>query len=296
MIGRMSTMQFSLGGVNNILDAQAQVARLQEQLGTGKAILTPSDDPTAYVQLTNLKTELSRVESYQKNIAALTSSLSFEEATLTTANGLLLRVRELTIQGQNGTLSDSDRAAIASEIDSIRDQLLGIANTKNANDEYIFAGSASTAAAYSEAGVFQGDTVIRQINIASGIRVGEGHSGSEVFESVSDEDNLFTVLDNLSLALTDNDQDAVSSSFLGVENAIEQLSTVRTSIGTRMNWIDDQAALNENFNLSLNRTISSIEDLDVAEAISQLNLQMVSLQAAQQTFVKTQNLSIFNYL
>jgi flagellar hook-associated protein 3 FlgL len=63
-----------------------------------------------------------------------------------------------------------------------------------------------------------------------------------------------------------------------------------------MNWVDDQAALNENFNLGLNRTISEIEDLDIAEAIGRLQLQMVSLQAAQQTFVKTQNLSLFNYL
>ncbi len=296
MIGRMSTMQFSLGGVNNILDAQAQVARLQEQLGTGKAILTPSDDPTAYVQLTNLKTELSRVESYQKNIAALTSSLSFEEASLDTANDLLIRVRELTIQGQNGTLSGSDREAIANEIRGLRDQLLSIANTKNADGEYIFAGSASTTAAYSDAGMFQGDSVIRQINIASGVRVGEGHSGAEAFERVNGNDNVFTVLADLTAALSADDQPAVSASFVDIDAALEQLSNVRTSIGTRMNWIDDQAALNENFNLSLQRTVSSIEDLDVAEAISQLNLQMVSLQAAQQTFVKTQNLSIFNYL
>ena len=296
MIGRMSTMQFNLGGVNNILDAQAQVARLQEQLGTGKAILTPADDPTAYVQLTNLKTELSRVESYQKNISALTSALSYEEASLDTANNLLVRVRELTIQGQNGTLSDSDRTAIATEISALRDQLLSIANTTNADGEYIFAGSASTEAAYSDDGTFQGDSLIRQINIASGVSVGEGHSGADLFEQISDGDNIFTVLSDLTLALSDNDQEVVSAKFVDLDTALEQLSTVRTSIGTRMNWIDDQAALNENFNLSLQRTVSSIEDLDVAEAITQLNLQMVSLQAAQQTFVKTQNLSIFNYL
>ena len=144
--------------------------------------------------------------------------------------------------------------------------------------------------------MFQGDSVIRQINIASGVRVGEGHSGAEAFEQVNGNDNVFTVLADLTAALSADDQPAVSASFVDIDAALEQLSNVRTSIGTRMNWIDDQAALNENFNLSLQRTVSSIEDLDVAEAISQLNLQMVSLQAAQQTFVKTQNLSIFNYL
>ena len=63
-----------------------------------------------------------------------------------------------------------------------------------------------------------------------------------------------------------------------------------------MNWIEDQASINDNFNLNLQRTISDIQDLDIAEAIGRLQLQMVSLQAAQQTFVRTQNLSLFNYL
>ena len=88
----------------------------------------------------------------------------------------------------------------------------------------------------------------------------------------------------------------VPEKFVNVDAAIEQVSSVRTSVGVRMNWIDDQAALNDNFNLDLQRTMSEIEDLDIADAIGRLQLQMVSLQAAQQTFVKTQNLSLFNYL
>ena len=63
-----------------------------------------------------------------------------------------------------------------------------------------------------------------------------------------------------------------------------------------MNLIDNQSMLNDNFNLDLQQTLSEIEDLDIAEAVGRLQMQMVSLQAAQQTFVKTQNLSIFNYL
>ena len=96
--------------------------------------------------------------------------------------------------------------------------------------------------------------------------------------------------------MRDNDQETVSARFVDVDDATEQLSSVRTSIGVRMNWVEDQASLNDNFNLDLQRTISDIQDLDIAEAVGRLQLQMVSLQAAQQTFVKTQSLSLFNYL
>ncbi|MEC8634033.1 MAG: flagellar hook-associated protein FlgL [Pseudomonadota bacterium] len=296
MIGRLSTLQFNQSGVSTILDAQAEVARLQEQIGTGRRIMRPSDDPSGSVQLVKLNTELSKIESYQKNIAAVTSALSFEEVALDSANDLLLRARELTIQGQNGTLSQSDKNAIASEIDGLREQLLSIGNMQNADGEYIFAGTASAAPAYDANGVFQGDALVRQINIGEGVRVAQGHSGAEIFEAVNAGLNTFDVLAGLSQALRDNDQETVSARFIDVDGAAEKLSSVRTSVGVRMNWIEDQASLNDNFNLDLQRTISDIQDLDIAEAIGRLQLQMVSLQAAQQTFVQTQNLSLFNYL
>ena len=296
MIGRLSTLQFNQSGVSTILEAQAQVSRLQEQIGTGRRVMTPSDDPSASVRLVELNTELSKIESHQKNISTLTSALSFEEVALNSASDVLLRVRELTIQGQTGTLAQSDRDAIATEIDGLRVQLLSIGNMQNAEGEYIFAGTASNAPAYDANAVFQGDAIVREVNIGQGVRVASGHSGAEVFEGVNGARNAFDVLADLSQALRNDNQAVVSERFIDVDAATEQLSSVRTSIGVRMNWIDDQASLNDSFNLDLKRTISDIQDLDIAEAIGRLQLQMVSLQAAQQTFVKTQNLSLFNYL
>jgi flagellar hook-associated protein 3 FlgL len=296
MIGRMSTLQFNQSGVSTILDAQAQVSRLQEQIGTGKRTLTPSDDPSASAKLSTLKTELSKIDSFQKNISFITSALSFEEVALNSANDVLLRIRELAIQAQNGTLAQSDRDAIATEIDELREQLLNVSNTQDASGQYIFSGSASTTPAYSVAGVFQGDNLVREVNIGANIRIAEGHSAADIFEGANATSNTFTVLSELSTALRQNDAATIAASFSDVDRSIEKLSSVRTSVGVRMNWVDKQSALNENFNLALTRTISEIEDLDIAEAIGRLQLQMVSLQAAQQTFVKTQNLSLFNYL
>ena len=67
-------------------------------------------------------------------------------------------------------------------------------------------------------------------------------------------------------------------------------------MGVRMNRVDDQQALNANFNVRLQETLSGLEDLDYTKAITEMNLQMVALEAAQMAYTKTQSLSLFNYM
>ena len=81
-----------------------------------------------------------------------------------------------------------------------------------------------------------------------------------------------------------------------LDQNLAQLQVVRTDIGVRLNRVEDQANLNEAFNLQVTSTVSQLEDIDYAETISQLQLQLVALQAAQQTFVQTTGLTIFNFL
>jgi len=81
-----------------------------------------------------------------------------------------------------------------------------------------------------------------------------------------------------------------------LDTAIGRLLEVRAQVGARLNVLDSQDATNQDFKLSIESTKANIEDLDIAEAISRFNLQVVSLQAAQQAFVKVQGLSLFNLL
>ena len=87
-----------------------------------------------------------------------------------------------------------------------------------------------------------------------------------------------------------------SRGLINIDNALEKILTVQADVGTRMRRAEMQADTNEAFNYQLQETLSGLEDLDYAEAISRLNIQMLALQAAQQTFAKTQQMSLFNYL
>ena len=87
-----------------------------------------------------------------------------------------------------------------------------------------------------------------------------------------------------------------SRGLINIDNALEKILTVQADVGTRMRRAEMQADTNEAFNYQLQETLSGLQDLDYAEAISRLNIQMLALQAAQQTFAKTQQMSLFNYL
>lgn len=302
MITRMSSAQLQNAGLRAITDAQTQLATLQQQVATGKKLQSASDDPNAAVQLLELRSELTLMQTHQENMTLVDAALSQEESVISSVSKALNRVRELTIQGQNEILAQSDREAIATEIDGLREQLLSLANSTNFNGESIFSGSRTNIPAYSEAGVYQGDDLVREINIARAVTIKLGHAGADVFERGEGEANVFQLLDNLAEALrlpageNEDRLDIMQTNALALDESIDQLAALRTSIGTRMSLLDNQLALNDGLTFELTKTMSNLEDLDMPSAISELNLKMVTLQAAQQTFVKTQSLTLFDYL
>jgi flagellar hook-associated protein 3 FlgL len=71
---------------------------------------------------------------------------------------------------------------------------------------------------------------------------------------------------------------------------------VRAEVGARLSMLDDVQAAREDFNVEVQRNLSNLQDIDYAEAISRMNRQMLGLQAAQQSYTRVSQLSLFNYL
>ena len=318
MIGRMSSDQIHQSGLDVILDAQKKLSRTQEELASGKRLLTPADDPVATAQIQSIRSELSRIETMQSNISRASSELAMVEDSVASVEGLLMRARELAVRGANDSLSLQDREIIATEIDALREQLIAAANTQGSDGDYIYAGYAVSAAPYTDATVnatYAGDTGVRAINIAPGLTVNTRFAGEAVFgqgSAATGQLNAFEALAVLSAGLRGNASAAITSltnngnavtqdeainiSMQALDTNLETVRSVRTQLGVRMNRVDDQQALNANFNVRLQETLSGLEDLDYTKAITEMNLQMVALEAAQMAYTKTQSLSLFNYM
>ena len=306
MIGRLSSAQLHQGSLDVILDAQARLQRTQEELATGTGILSPSDDPISSVRIVQVQTELSRVETYQRNADVANQELRFTEGTLASIEEVLIRAKQLAVQGSNGTLSFQDKKLLAEEVSGLRGQLISISKVKGINGEFIFSGSRSDMAPFDEVDgemQFVGDDLVRSVNLAPAITVDIRLTAESVFgASGVGEQSLFDTLSLLSSTLSDpeltTDQfaSAMESSMTMLDVGIERVTSQRASVGLRMNRVDDQIVLNDSFNLRLQETLSGLKDLDYAKAISEMNLQMVALEAAQKAYTNTQGNSLFNYL
>ena len=297
MIGRMSSNQIHQSSLDVILDAQARLQRTQEQLATGKQLLNPSDDPIATSQIMTIRSELSRIETLQKNANHAYSELSLAESTVAGVQDALQRARELAVRGNNDALGATEKAMIASEIEGLRTQIMALANTKSASGEYLFAGFSSDQAAYQEAdGIvsYQGDDNAREVNLSASTTIKTRLSGTEVFGD--DAGGVFSSLTAVVTSLRADGRVGFEEAFEALDASMTTVSEARSSLGVRMNRVSEQQSLNESFNLQLTKTLSGLEDLDYARAIGEMNLQMVALEAAQKAYTNTQGISLFNYL
>lgn len=297
MIGRMSSAQIHQGSLNVILEAQARLQRTQEELATGKRVLNPSDDPVAASQIMSIRSELSRIETLQKNANHAYSDLSLAESTLAGVQDALQRVRELAVRGNNDALGAEEKAIIASEIEGLRTQILSLANTQSASDEYIFAGVSSDQQAYVEEDGnirFQGDANAREVNLSSSTTVKTRLTGGEVFGQ--ETASVFDAMTSLAESLRAEDSAGFDLAFEALDTSMTEVNDARSTLGVRMNQVSEQQSLNESFNLQLTKTLSGLEDLDYARAISDMNLQLVALEAAQQAYTQSQSTSLFDYL
>ena len=193
---RISTFWMQQSAVNAMLDQQAQVAHTQLEVATGKRILSPSDDPAGASRALDLTHASAANAQYQRNIDAVDSRLGNEDQTLSSVTDVLQRVRTLALEGANGTLSDGDRKNLATEIRQRLAQLVQLANTKDANGEYIFAGNATRTQPSVQNGsgvAYVGDQGQRAIAIAPGQTVATGDPGSDVFQNIPAGNGTFDI-------------------------------------------------------------------------------------------------------
>lgn len=299
---RISSFQVFRQGVNSILDQQAQLYETQNQLSTGKRINSPSDDPISAARLIGLSESARTTEQYQENILTAQSRLELEEGALASVGDALLRVRELAVAGQNSTYGPDERNALALEVRQLAGEVLGLANRKQANGQFMFAGYQVQTVPFSETapGVFSyaGDAGQRMIQVGPARQIADGDSGQAVFMDIPDGgggfESVFATLETLASELEANVSNVGTIDQL--DRAMEHLVGFRATTGARLNALESQQTINEALLLQLEVTRSGIEDLDYAEAASRLSHETITLQAAQQAFVRVQELNLFNFL
>lgn len=197
---RISSAQIQQLALRSMLDQQVKLSKTQQQVSTGKRILTPADDPAAAATLLGLDQSLSITSQYQDNITIARNHLKGEEAALDSITRIMDRVREIAVQGNNAPLTNSDRSALAAEVRQRLDELTALANNRDASGEYTFAGLQSRSQPFSVDGngvyTYNGDSGQRSLQVGPSRQVAIGDSGTAVFRAIREGNGTFATQDN----------------------------------------------------------------------------------------------------
>ncbi len=374
----------------------------QNEISSNKSFTTASQNPTAAGSVNNYTQALAQSEQFGTNASSAQTNLQTEDNALSQVQNQLNSLRTLTLEAGNGTLTSSDRTAIATQAVQIQNSLLALANTTNGNGEYIFGGYTATTQPFtltSTGATYNGDQGQRQVQIAAGQTVADGDNGDTVFNQINTGNGTFqvtaetgntgsaligattvtspaayvagnykinftdatdyTVTDSavppntvssgtytdgstitfngqqITLSGTPNAGDTfdvtpstAQSIFATVQNlvtalqapastasgastalnnslgnginnldqALNNISNVRSSVGGRLNSITTQQSVASSQQIQLQTSISQLQSLDYASAITTLDQQQTTLSAALQSFQLTQGLTLFKYL
>ena len=289
---------------------QNKMADTQAQLSQGKQLIKPSDAPDQAAVIQRMKSVMSRQESFHTSLSTLNSRLQNEDTTLKSATNLLVRAKEIAVQSANDTLAPVNRKALAAEMQGVRDQLLSLANAKDDNGNFLFSGSRSDKPAFGSPGpgqtpIYQGDQTRMTVMVGDQRTIPINRTGTDAFVSIARTDpntgkqegvGFFKVMDDLVAGINNSNGAAMQRGVIEMTSLLNGLSLAHADIGTDMNVVEQQTSVIEDNILNLKANLSNVEDLDYATAITKMNQQMLSLQAAQSSFSKMAELTLFNYL
>lgn len=188
---RISTNQIYDQNMRSIMQNQGDLAKTQEQLASGKRIITPSDDPVGAAKVLRLTEEIDELTQFQRNNDLVTGSLEQQEAVLTNITNSVNRARTLVIQAGSGALDSPDRKAIGAELEQIKLEIFDLMNTQDADGNYLYAGFQSGNQAFEynptatgKAITFIGDAGVSFVQLSNSSKIQSTSNGYEVFENV----------------------------------------------------------------------------------------------------------------
>lgn len=191
---RISTNGSFLQGIRLMQQLQSTLNETQTQVASGRRLLRPSDDPVGAARSVSFRESISRLDQFQRNGNAARSRLEHEESALNAVTNVLQRVRELAIRANNATETQESRKQIAIELQQQLAGLVQIANQKDGNGRFLFAGNQDASAPVSKSAggfVYNGDQGQRSIQIGATRHVVDGDSGAAVFFSIRNGNGIF---------------------------------------------------------------------------------------------------------
>jgi flagellar hook-associated protein 3 FlgL len=294
--------------IDSMSNATINYNNTYSRLAAGQVLLSASDNPAAASQVISYQNTLSGMNQYDTARSYAQNSLSQEDNVLNSISGLLTKnLSEKIVAGGNGTYSDADREALATELEGIRDNLIDLGNSKNSSGRYIFAGYKTGSEPFLKDGTYVGgDSAMTQI-VADSTEMQVGHTGSDLFLSVTDDD-LFNALNTAIEALrqpveSDEDREALQATLdsvnVSVKKNIDNLGKIQASVGTNLQQLEQLGASSDtqriNVETRYQESIGSDSE-SLINLITQSKMSEFALNSSMLVFQAMQKMTLFNMI
>lgn len=283
-------------------DKQATIFHVQQQMATGRRIVTPSDDPVGAARALQTARALSVSENSLESIAKAQTRLKAESTTLEAIRQVLQSAKDTAVSAGTNP-STQERTSFANYLTQVYDDLRGYANSTDAEGNYMFSGfkNVSPFQQITGASNYQGDNAKRYVAISSNQQIQVSDSGQEVF-SVGTANDPFAVIsqfitDLQNPALTGAAFDAAADTAIsGLENALSKVEQISDHVAVRFQQLDTAKNTETQYKLQYEDELDRIESVDMLTAGVQLQLLQTTLEATQRAFINASQLNLFNLL
>ncbi|WNP33032.1 flagellar hook-associated protein FlgL [Enterobacter kobei] len=312
---RISTQMMYDQNMRGITNSQSEWLKYGEQMSTEQRVNRPSDDPIAASQAVVVSQAQAQNNQYGLARTFASQKISLEDNVLGQVASAITSAQTKVINAGNDSLSDDDRASLATDLQGVRDQLMNLANSTDGNGRYIFAGYKTDKPPFDAAtGAYNGgaESISQQVDAARTMTI--AHTGTQVFDALTGnavaepdgsapETSLFKMLDTAIAALKtpvsgDETAQATAQAALdktnrGLRNSLNNVLSVRAEVGTQLDELDKLDALGSDRKLGLSSQMSALVDVDWSAAISSYTMKQAALQASYKAFSDMQGMSLF---
>lgn len=293
-VGRVTQNMTSRHALAGLQAGLGRLADIQEQLSTGRILNRPSDDPNGTTSAMRLRVSIADQHQFARNAADGMGWLSQVDSTLSSMTSQVRRARELALQGANGgAMGSQAREALATEVDQIREGLIGDANATYAGRP-VFGGITAGDKAYAADGTYVGTAGAVERTVAVGIKLRVDVDGPAAFGVGTG--SVFAHLQDLSVALRAGDTAGISQAIDLIGKDGDRITNVQADAGTRAARIERSKAAAEDAELALSSSLSEVENTDLPKATMELKMQEVAYQAALAATARVLQPSLVDFL
>ena len=289
---------------NPLPDLLSAMSQIQQQINTdmaqissGQSVNTPSDNPANAAMLVQNAGQTAEADQFQRSASSISGELQNADSALNSVVTVLQRAISLGTEGANGTLNDSDRTAIAAEVQGIQSQLVNLANLSYQGN-YVFAGTATQTTPYvldstSSSGVrYEGNSGVNQLTVGDHLTVQANLPGSQLFSAAGSD--VFQAIQDLITSLQSNTN--ISSAVNEVSAAYDHVNAQRVFYGNTINQLNSQQTYLNSETTQLAQQQNTLGGADLSKVLSDLVNAQTSRQATLEAVAQTQQTNLFNYI